>query len=245
MIDVHNVPSNTTLMLVRGGRVVNSIITGPSPLGFISLEDNVGVPAPGSYTYQVVQSEPNQAPVSLGQITLQVLTGISQAGVNQNAAVTSPGPAINATNATGNNTATPALTNTTVTSPVTAVPTAALSNQASSAVLNRFLDQFGSVTSAASAKTLSAPVANPSTPVAPVTPVTTATPGNQVTLNQFFGKVKTAPTPAPQRFSLFHHKDRKTIKTVAVNGADIQAAVAAPSTALTNIAAPPSLPPAP
>ncbi len=60
VIDVHNVPPNTTLMLVRGGRVVNSIITGPAPLGFISLEDNVGVPAPGSYTYQVVQSEPNQ-----------------------------------------------------------------------------------------------------------------------------------------------------------------------------------------
>ncbi len=184
-------------------------------------------------------------PVTLGQITLQVLTGISQAGVNQTAAVTSPGPAINATNATGNNTATPAVTNTTVASPLTAVPTAALSNQASSAVLNRVLDQFGTVASATSAKAVTAPVPTPSTPVAPVTPVTTTTPGNQVTLNQFFGKVKNAPAAAPQRFSLFHHKDRKTIKTVAVNGTNLQAAVVAPSTTPTNIAAPPSLPPSP
>ncbi len=223
-IDVHNAPPNTTLTLFRDQVPVNSITTGSIPIGTVlPIPDSGGVPAPGSYTYQVVQSEPNQQPVVFGPLKITVLTGNNQAGANPSGAVTPTGRTNNATTGTGNNTATPPATNGTAVAPGT------LTSQASNAVLNQFLGQFGSVASATSAKANTAPVA---APVTPVVPVTTATPGNTVTLNQFFGKVKTAPasTAAPRRFSLFHQKDNKTIKTVALNGIESQALVAAAPT---------------
>ena len=49
--------------------------TGPTVPASLLLTDNVGVPTPGNYTYEVVRADPNQPAVSLGQIVVQVQKG--------------------------------------------------------------------------------------------------------------------------------------------------------------------------
>ena len=44
------------------------------------LTDNVGVPTPGNYTYEVVRADLNQPAVSLGRIVVQVQGGNATTG---------------------------------------------------------------------------------------------------------------------------------------------------------------------
>jgi hypothetical protein len=95
----------------------------------------------------------------------------------------------------------------------------------SSEVMRQFGSQFAALATPSTTRLgAPAPVAAVTTPSNP-----TSSPGNQITLNQFFGhtKIPAAPaTTATPRRSLFHHKSRSTIRTVDVSGLDTVTAAA-------------------
>jgi hypothetical protein len=110
----------------------------------------------------------------------------------------------------------------------------------SSDMMHRFVSQLGTLANGMGA-------ANPATvPAQSVAPVVTAPPssGNQINLNQFFGKTNLAgPTAAPvhRRFPLFHHKGkaRPVVRTVNLAGLDADAAAVAGASAAQSTAAQP------
>jgi len=191
--NVQGLPPNTTIELRRDQQVVSTVTTGPTVPASLLLTDNVGVPTPGNYTYDVVRADPNQPAVSLGQIVVQVQKG--------------------------NATTVPSVTSV----PPTPVTTGAV---LASDIVGRFFTQVGALTAAPRAAPAAAPLPNIVVPAAPPSS------GNQVTLNQFFGRTKfPAPAPAdqPQRFSLFHRKqkERPKVQTLALSGIDADAAAIA------------------
>ena len=100
---------------------------------------------------------------------------------------------------------------------------------ASSDLMHRFVSQFGTLTTPSAAVNAAPVVAPAAVPLAAAPPSS----GNQVTLNQFFGRTKfpgpAAAAPGPRHFSLFHRKEkaRPVSRTYSVDGLDAAAVVAA------------------
>ena len=91
-------------------------------------------------------------------------------------------------------------------------------------MMTKFVSQLGAIASPRGAAPTTAPVPNVLAPTSPPSS------GNQVTLNQFFGKTRFPNAATPQnreRFSLFHRKKRPTNQTVAMDGVDVPAAAIA------------------
>jgi hypothetical protein len=90
----------------------------------------------------------------------------------------------------------------------------------------RVLNQMAGLTGTAPTAAAPAPAATVAVPSVPPSS------GNQVTLNQFFGRTK-FPDPAsanqPRRLSLFQHKqkERRKVQTLALSAADADAATIA------------------
>jgi hypothetical protein len=89
VINVQGLPPNATIELRRDQQVVNTLFTGPMVPTALAIADNVGVPNPGSFTYEIVQVGPNQTPVTLGRLAVQVLQGTGSAATTNS----TPAPA--------------------------------------------------------------------------------------------------------------------------------------------------------
>ena len=224
-ITVKNAPPNSTFLLLRDGQRVNVFRTQAVVPPLLTIPDDYAPIGAGEHKYEVVRIGSGNRREVLAQYRMRVfktpnpsqtpaMVATIQSGISAPAGTIDGGTP--AGTLTANNANPPANL---------AVTTAAV---ASNDIVRQVLTQF---TTPASTKTL-APLPAPTV----VTSATHPASGNQINLNQFFGKTKLTGDPAqPQeRFSLFHHKakQKRTIRSLEVDGIDADvAAISAASTA--------------
>ena len=207
-ITVQYAPPDSCFSLLRDGRRVNVFRTQSTVPPWLTVPDDRGPVSLGEHKYEVVWMVPGRRPESVAQFRMRVIAPPAATPTGAPTATTQGGIAGPAA---------------TIDTAGAANPATTISAVASDKLVRQVLSQFGTTSGAKVVASSPAP-----TVVVPAAPPSS---GNQVNLNQFFGKTKLGgASHSPQkRFSLLHHKEKKrgTIRTLDVDGIDADAAAVA------------------